>query len=212
MTTTPQQRSAELRRKIEAALAVASAATEGPWHWSHSPDDMLLGSDNRQSYICTVAHAYPSGNYSLDSFIAGQRQHNRDFIATARTVCPAALRAAIAVLDTVDGWLLTDIGPFNSGDECWYSGSNWGECEDAKCGPGFSFPVLVVETTDPSGHEGYLVYWESPQYPTAQRTWANRRQLTLRTSAAIPDAADRALHDAALSLLNAIEAELGGLE
>lgn len=113
---TPQQRSAELRRKIEAALAVASAATLGPWEadacfqqeWTDHPQTTI-------DYACLWRPGPENDGEGTSIFGCevgvgseeGARQFNADFgfIAAARTEHPAALRAAIRVLDKVDGWL-----------------------------------------------------------------------------------------------------------
>ena len=226
---TNAERLERCKAEVERRLKVCEAATPGPWtsycdkRLSPSMDHPGMSSRvlvdrpnyddtfvirggnplgiSRGNVVCS-ADSYSGESGSPDDL------HNAHFIAASRNERPGELRIIAAMLAAVEPHLLSDVGPFESGDQCWYTGKNWGDPLDW-CGCA-AFPVEVSATEDPSGNEGYLVHWASPNYQAPQRTWAKRSELALRTNGAIPDAADRALHNNATALLDSIYSGLFG--
>jgi hypothetical protein len=82
MSTPITDRAAQVLREIDAALALAEKATQGPW----IAEDSWVGKDN--SAVATTCH------YAHDADAA--------FIAASRTLLPASLQI---IRDDIKAWL-----------------------------------------------------------------------------------------------------------
>ena len=219
---TNAERLARCKAEVEARLKVCERIARPPWFaplgskWAGGEREpgMQITTGTRKERAAALGGRNDNCNGQKVCFVQEHvfdgyaRRCTRDFILASGNQRPGELRIIEAMLATVERDLLSDVGPFESGDQCWYTGKNWGDPLDW-CGCA-AFPVEESATEDPSGNEGYLVHWASPNYQAPQRTWAKRSELALRTNGAIPDAADRALHNNATALLDSIYSGLFG--
>ena len=91
------EQAATVLAEIDAALALADKATAGPWRASEELGTIRSGYGQDLLAVCSL------------TVIQREAQRNATFIASARTVCPTALRmlkTAIEGLLRVEKWNL----------------------------------------------------------------------------------------------------------